>query len=176
MTDLELLKALDKWIQTLSEDAKELRAAIDLPDTSREAKKLLVGGLSYLIMKIDLIPDYIGGVGVLDDASVLRVAAFEALKAGMPSASDRFKEIAGDLELVKLLLEDHYDKFSAYVVGLPDKRIRNRTADVILDEKGAMDQFDREIEDEVRGYKPKPLGENERTLREFRSFIKTKVL
>ncbi|MBN2724200.1 MAG: DUF1232 domain-containing protein [Deltaproteobacteria bacterium] len=176
MTDLELLKSLDKWIQTLVEDAKELRNAMDLDDTDRNAKKYIIGGLSYLIMKIDLIPDYIGGVGVLDDAAVLRVAAKLAMEAGVPSASDHFKSLAGDMDLVKALLEDHYDKFEAYVKALPAKRIRNRTSDVILDEKGSMDQFDREIEDEIRGYKPKSLGENERTLREFRSFIKTKVL
>jgi uncharacterized membrane protein YkvA (DUF1232 family) len=175
MNDTELLILLDNWVKELAEDAKALRDAMGDPGTSREAKKYIIGGLSYLLRKVDIIPDYMGGIGVLDDASVLRVAADLSMISGVSNASDHFKKLAKENDLVKILLEDHYIPFENYVKRLPVEKIRNRTAETILDEPGSLDQFDREFEDEVRGYTPKPLGQNERTIREFRSFMKSKI-
>lgn len=175
MNETELLQAMDQWVKNLAEDAIEMRKAIDSDDISRDAKKYIIGGLAYLLRKVDIIPDYMGGIGVLDDASVMRVAVKMALDSGAPSATDALKKMGEEAELVKVALEEFYDKFENYVKGLPIEKIRNRNADTILDEPGSLDQFDRELEDETRGYKPKPLAQNTRTLRELKSFIKSKV-
>jgi uncharacterized membrane protein YkvA (DUF1232 family) len=175
MNETELLQAMDEWVKNLAIDAKVMRATMDSAGVSREAKKYIIGGLSYLLRKVDIIPDYMGGIGVLDDASVMRIACMLALKEGAPSASDEFKKLGQEAELVKVALEGFYDKFEGYVINLPIEKIRNRNADTILDEPGSLDQFDRELEDETRGYRAKPLAQNTRTLRELKSFIKSKV-
>ncbi|MBU1069155.1 DUF1232 domain-containing protein [Myxococcota bacterium] len=175
MTDLELLQNLEAWVANLGEDTKILRKALDSDGISRDAKKYLLGGLSYMLRKVDIIPDYLGGIGVLDDAAVMRVSAKLAVEAGMPNAGEGIKKLISEDEMTRLLFDNLYDGFVSYVKRLPEERIRNRNADHILDEAGCMDQFDRELEDEIRGYTAKPLGQNDRTIREFRSFIKSKV-
>jgi len=175
MTELELLQKLEAWVANLGEDTKILRKALDSQDISRDAKKYLLGGMSYMLRKVDIIPDYLGGIGVLDDAAVMRLSAKLAVEAGMPNADEGIKRMVADDELTRALFDNLYDGFVTYVQRLPEERIRNRNADHILDEPGCLDQFDRELEDEIRGYTPKPLGQNDRTIREFRSFIKSKV-
>lgn len=175
MNETELLQAMDEWVKNLAVDANVMRATIDVEGTSREAKKFIIGGLAYLLRKVDIIPDYMGGIGVLDDASVMRIACKLALDSGVPAASAEFKKLADESELVKVALDEFYGQFENYVKNLPIEKIRNRNADTILDEPGSIDQFDRELEDETRGYKPKPLAQNTRTLRELKSFIKSKV-
>lgn len=175
MTETELLQKLDPWVKNLAEDTQVMRRALDSSDITREAKRFILGGLSYMLRKVDIIPDYLGGIGVLDDAAVMRVTAKLALDAGVPNADVAFARLAADDTLVRELFADMYDTFVNYVRKLPEERIRNRNADHILDEEGCLEQFDRELEDEIRGYTPKPLGDNERTIREFRSFIKSKV-
>ncbi len=175
MNDTELLLKLEAWVANLGEDTKVLRKALDSQGISRDSKKYILGGLSYMLRKVDIIPDYLGGIGVLDDAAVMRVSAKLALEAGVPAADDDFKRLVDDDHMTRLLFDNLYDGFVNYVKRLPDERIRNRNADHILDEAGCMEQFDRELEDEIRGYSPKPLGQNDRTIREFRSFIKSKV-
>ncbi|PKN44586.1 MAG: hypothetical protein CVU59_11310, partial [Deltaproteobacteria bacterium HGW-Deltaproteobacteria-17] len=63
MTDLELLQHLEAWVANLGEDTKILRKALDSEGISRDAKKYLLGGLSYMLRKVDIIPDYLGGIG-----------------------------------------------------------------------------------------------------------------
>ncbi len=175
MNENELLQAMDRWVKDLAGDALEMRKALDSEGISRDAKKYLIGGLAYLLRKVDIIPDYMGGIGVLDDASVMRVAVKLALESGLPGGSPALTKLGEEAELVKSALEEFYDTFEGYVKGLPAEKIRNRNADTILDEPGSLDQFDRELEDETRGYKPKPLAQNSRTLRELKSFIKSKI-
>jgi uncharacterized membrane protein YkvA (DUF1232 family) len=175
MNELELLQKLEAWVANLGEDTKILRTALDSEGISRDAKKYLLGGLSYMLRKVDIIPDYLGGIGVLDDAAVMRISAKLAVEAGMPNAGEGVKRLVAEDEMTRLLFDNLYDGFVSYVKRLPEERIRNRNSDHILDEAGCLDQFDRELEDEIRGYSAKPLGQNDRTIREFRSFIKSKV-
>lgn len=48
-------------------------AAFD-KETPRLAKATLLGALAYFIMPVDLIPDFVAGLGYTDDASVLALA------------------------------------------------------------------------------------------------------
>ncbi len=175
MNEQELLATLDSWIQTLPEDAMTLRRGIDASGASRNAKKLMIGGLAYLLRKIDLIPDYMGGIGMTDDAAVLRMAASLAVEAGFDSPPEEFESLAAQDEALKMLLGDLYDRFVTYVKKLPETKIRNRTADMILDDPDSLEQFDHELEDEVRTYRAKPVGNNPRVLDEFRAFVKAKI-
>lgn len=47
------------------------------PEVPKSTKMIIVGALSYLIFPIDLIPDFIPVVGLVDDASVIAAAVFK---------------------------------------------------------------------------------------------------
>ncbi len=172
MTNEELIELFGEWINSLPDDTRALQAAVDAEGTPREAKLMLVGGLSYLLRKIDIVPDYLTGVGVVDDVFVLRMAAAEAnLGADAPEV-----QALGDaLGPVKEYLGDLYGGFLDFVKGLPDDPVRGRTADKILDDESTYKQFARELGDELDSFAPKPITDGDRALREIKSFIKAKL-
>ena len=49
------------------------------PKVPKSSKMIIVGALSYLIFPLDLIPDFIPVVGLVDDASVIAAAVFKVI-------------------------------------------------------------------------------------------------
>lgn len=172
MTNEELIELFGGWINSLPEDTRALQAALDAEGTSPDAKRMLVGGLSYLLRKIDIVPDYLTGVGVVDDVFVLRIAAAEAnLGADAPEV----QALGDSLDPVKEYLGDLYAGLVDFVKGLPDDPVRGRTASKILDDAETYKQFTRELADELDSFAPKPITDGDRALREIKSFIKAKL-
>ena len=50
------------------------------PSVPKSSKMIVVGALSYLIFPVDLIPDFIPVVGLVDDASVIAAAVFKIIQ------------------------------------------------------------------------------------------------
>jgi len=172
MTNEELIELFGEWINSLPDDTRAIQAAVDAEGTPREAKLMLVGGLSYLLRKIDIVPDYLTGVGVVDDVFVLRIAAAEAsLGADAPAV----QALGDSLDPVKEYLGDLFGGLVDFVKGLPDDPVRGRTADKILDDEATAKQFAREVGDELDSFAPKPITDGDRALREIKSFIKAKL-
>ena len=175
-----MLEKFGEWVASLPEDTKALRAAYEAEQLPREAKKLIVGGLAYLLRKIDIVPDYLGGLGSVDDAMVLRESARLALEAGFGDTSDEIKapleKLAEEVGVVKEFLEDLYEPFVAYVEGLPAMKVRSRDADKVLDDADAKEQFGYELDDELKSYEVRPVEGGDKALRELKSFIKAKVV
>jgi uncharacterized membrane protein YkvA (DUF1232 family) len=179
MTNSELITTFGEWAGSLPGDATALRAAVEDGATPREAKRHLLGGLSYLLRKIDIVPDYLAGVGVVDDCFVLRLAAKLAVSTGLgdlgADQADAVKALAGACGPVETFLGDLYPKLEAMVKGFADETVRGRTSDKILDDKEAHAQFLRELHDELQSYAPKPITDGERALRDLKSFLKAKL-
>lgn len=45
--------------------------AFNSPETPKQTKAIIIGGLIYMVCPIDLIPDAIPAIGLIDDAGVL---------------------------------------------------------------------------------------------------------
>jgi len=63
------------WAETIRADIDALKALLEADKASADARKLAGAALSYLVSKMDLIPDWNEGIGVIDDVMVLRVMA-----------------------------------------------------------------------------------------------------
>ena len=95
MTELDTrcLDAFPQWIRSLAEDATALAQLLNTDSLPQEGRRFVAGGLNYVFKSLDLIPDGLEGLGFLDDAFVLRVAANLALsvpkakEADMPKAA-----------------------------------------------------------------------------------------
>src|SRR5437867_7149128 len=92
------LETLQKLVDGFSLDVGRVRAALADEKTEPAAKQLLVGALSYVIDTWDMFPDHYRGIGLADDALVLRVVAGQTLQAG---ASHRgLQHLSGDMAVV----------------------------------------------------------------------------
>ncbi|MGL4986374.1 MAG: YkvA family protein [Treponemataceae bacterium] len=62
---------------------QQLWAAFCASETPSNIKIIIIGGLLYMIMPLDLIPDIIPGVGLLDDAGVLLMIFSKLIALGV---------------------------------------------------------------------------------------------
>lgn len=67
-------------LRRLRGELHALRLAAADPRTPRRARWLLAGAIAYALSPIDLIPDFIPVLGQLDDALVLPLAIWLALR------------------------------------------------------------------------------------------------
>lgn len=179
MTDIGILEKFGEWTSRLPEDAEALRKAFEAGETPRPSRELLIGGLAYLLRKIDIVPDYLGGLGSVDDVLVMRIAAFLAVKNGLgdleEETASKVKALSTDQGAIKTYLEELYDGFESYVEALPGQAVRGRNASQVIDDPDTRQQFLYELNDEIKNYVAKPIENGERALRELKSFIKAKL-
>lgn len=58
------------------------------PATPRKAKLIIIGALGYLILPLDLVPDFIPG-GHLDDLGVITAAVWQVIKSITPDIKSK---------------------------------------------------------------------------------------
>ena len=66
------------------------------PDTPTEYKTIIIGALGYLILPVDLIPDFIPVLGFTDDAAALAAAVKTIQSCITPEIEARAKAKASD--------------------------------------------------------------------------------
>ena len=143
MADDASLETLQELVEGFSLDVGRVRAALADDKTEEPARKLLVGALSYVIDTWDMFPDHYRGVGLADDALVLRVASALALRAG---ASHRgLQHLAGEMNVVRLLLGDLADPLEQFCIALPDRTFGNRTVATILSQPDVRAVFEADL-------------------------------
>src|SRR5690606_17094589 len=84
MIDVEQVATdrLGNWLRGLADDAGVIADLVADESIPASVRRPLAGSLNYLFKSLDLIDDGIEGLGFLDDAFVLRVAAEQAKSAG----------------------------------------------------------------------------------------------
>ncbi|MEZ4367650.1 MAG: YkvA family protein [Kofleriaceae bacterium] len=144
------------WAETFRQDVEAFKAVIAAEDADLEARKLAAGALGYLVMRMDLIPDWSEGIGVIDDVMVLRACAqlvtvghkVGALPADAEISLGRLTNQAE--HITAFLGGPLYDKFKAYCAKLPDAVSRGRSPGQIVDDEAARTALYAEVEDELK--------------------------
>jgi uncharacterized membrane protein YkvA (DUF1232 family) len=180
MTELETrcLDAFPQWIRSLADDATalgQLLSTDSLPDTARE---FVAGGLNYVFKSLDLIPDGLEGIGFLDDAFVLRVAARFA--SSIPQAKEAdprgtMSRLAADAPLIAELLGQDYERLERYVQGLIKGAARGRSVGEIVQDVTVRSAFVSEIHGWAKSYDPPSFSRDEKNLVKLKSFLSTKL-
>lgn len=178
---LSLIDTLNRWVIELPKDAEVLRQVLLDHRTGSRARRVAAGALGYLLRKIDLIPDHFLGLGRADDAFVLRIAAAQALEAGLDQLADQSAlevlRLADEASLVQACLGGLYPRLWAYVAELAETSFRQRRTEQLLHAGEAQEQFLRELRDELRDYEAAPIqaAERRRALSEIKLFLATKL-
>jgi uncharacterized membrane protein YkvA (DUF1232 family) len=140
---LEPLQKLQQLVDGFSLDVGRMRAALADDKTEEPARKLLVGALSYVIDTWDMFPDHYRGLGLADDALVLRVGAQLAVESG---ASHRgLQHLAGEMAMVRSLLGELTEPLTRFCAALPGKTFGNRTVDDILTDADVRAVFEADL-------------------------------
>lgn len=149
------IETFKSWSETIRQDTDALKALIESSKADASARKLAAAALSYLVSRMDLIPDWNEGIGVLDDVMVLRVCAqlSSGYERGALSASTEvgLEKMANEADHISAFLGGVlYDKLRAYCAKLVDQAVRGRTPGKIVDDEAAREALYVELEDELK--------------------------
>ncbi len=159
------IETFKSWAEvTVRADVEALQAVVESEGADLLARKLAAGALSYLVSKMDLVPDWNVGIGFADDVMVMRVAAqlIHNHDTGelATAASVALGRMGNEVDVVSQFLGAAlFDKLRAYVAKLVDQEVRGRTPGLIVDDEAARVRLWAEVEDELAKAGPVVLGE-----------------
>lgn len=165
------IETFKSWAETIRQDLDAFKAVLESEKADEKARRLAAGALCYLVSKLDLIPDWNEGIGVIDDVMVLRVSAalsqdldrgalataHEASLERMANQSDRIKEFLGG---------PLFDKLKQYCAKLGDLKVRGLGAAELMTEPPARASLYAALDEELD--KSVPIVVNDPTDAELR--------
>jgi uncharacterized membrane protein YkvA (DUF1232 family) len=180
MTDDLFLDTFSAWLASLGTDALVLSHALKSSmegsgpgGGDRRGPASLVGGLNYLFKSLDLIPDGIEDLGYLDDAFVIRIAARNAVDAGIHD--EALRALAKHAETIEAFLGSDFQRLAAYVEGTRDKPVRGRSPEQILNDEAIRSSFTSELDGFAAQYQHPSFTKQPRTLVKLRAFLSAKL-
>jgi uncharacterized membrane protein YkvA (DUF1232 family) len=143
------------WAETIRQDTDAFKAVLDSPRADASSRRFAAAALSYLVSRMDLIPDWNEGIGVLDDVMVLRVCAqlTQGCDRGtLPTSAEvSLERMANEADKITGFVGGAlYDKLRAYCAKLVDQPVRGRTPAHLADDAAARKALYVEVEDEIK--------------------------
>ena len=170
-----------KWIDNYAEDIRVLKSVLKEDDAPEDLKRLIVGTLNYGLKQLDLIPDFYAPVGLIDDAMIIRIFANLGIDYIIALENDALKKkllvlAEDDAVILEFVGEEIYNALTKYVKGLPDKKVRQRDAKIVLGNTDILDEFIEDIEVELKGYVGSKIEDHETVEKDLLSFLKLKLV
>lgn len=159
------------WAETIRQDIEAFKALLESSKADDHSKRLAGGALSYLVSRMDLIPDWNEGIGVIDDVMVLRVCAQLSQtheRGSLPTQAEvSLDRMANEADKIQQFLGGAtYDKLKSYCAKLSDQAVRGRTPAQLASEPDLRKSLYVELEDELK--KSVPIVVNDPTDAELR--------
>jgi uncharacterized membrane protein YkvA (DUF1232 family) len=169
----ETLAVLQRFVDGYVDATETAMKALADTQTPAAARRILCGALNYCLDLLDMFPDHYKGMGVADDAMLLRIAARQAVAAGAPQP--KLKALADEAVEVEPLLAELAAPLETYVTKLPERTVRGRTTDQILGSKDVFAVFTADVNRQVASYKPEKIPASVNAaweIKELRNMIK----
>jgi uncharacterized membrane protein YkvA (DUF1232 family) len=143
------------WADTIRADIDAYKALLESAKADTQAKKLAAAALLYMVSRMDLIPDWNEGIGVIDDVMVLRTCAqlIQGHEHGQlaTAAVAALERMANEADSIKAFLGGAlYDKLKAYCSKLSDEAVRGRTPGALIDDPALRKALSVELDDELK--------------------------
>ena len=143
------------WAESIRQDIEGYKGLLESAKADDHSRKVAGAALLYMVSRMDLIPDWNEGIGVIDDVMVLRVCAQltqgherGALSTAADVALDRMANEAD--HIVQFLGGALYDKLKAYCAKLADQAVRGRTPAQLVEDAALRKALYVELEDELK--------------------------
>lgn len=170
-SDARFLDAFSGYLKSLAEDAECLARALEDESLGVPARLPIAAALNYLFKSLDLIDDGIEGLGFLDDAFVLRLAASQA----RGDFSDDVVRLSVEADLVREFAGDLGPRLENYVAGLRDLAVRGRTPLGIASEAAVRAEFLGELRSWAARYERPNFTRDAKNLVKLRAFLAAKL-
>lgn len=149
------IDVFESWAGTTRQDADAFTALLASPTADASSRRIAAAARSCLVSRMDLIPDWNEGIGVMDDVIVIRVCAqlTQGHERGpLPTPVEIcLDRMANEAEQIAACLGDALsDKMQAYCAKLVDQAVRGRTPVQLVDDAAARTAFYVEVEDEIK--------------------------
>jgi uncharacterized membrane protein YkvA (DUF1232 family) len=149
------IEVFKSWADTIRQDTEALKALLESPAADVDSRRLAGAALLYLVSRMDLIPDWNEGIGVIDDVMILRVCAQltqDHARGPLPTTAEvSLDRMANEADKIAAFLGAAiYDKLRAYAAKLVDQAVRGRTPGQLSDDAAARKAFYVEIDDEIK--------------------------
>ncbi len=143
------------WADTIRQDTDAFKSLLESAKADASSKRLAAAALSYVVSRMDLIPDWNEGIGVIDDVMVLRVCAQltqSCDRGALPTPAEiSLDRMANEADKITGFLGGAlYDKLKAYCAKLVDQSVRGRTPGQLVDDAAARKALYAEVDDEVK--------------------------
>jgi uncharacterized membrane protein YkvA (DUF1232 family) len=143
------------WADTIRQDIDAFKALLESPKADASSKRLAAAALSYLVSRMDLIPDWNEGIGVLDDVMVLRICAqlTQGCDRGvLPTASEiSLERMANEADKITSFAGGAlYDRLRAYCAKLVDLKVRGRTPAQIVEDAALRNALYADVDAELK--------------------------
>jgi uncharacterized membrane protein YkvA (DUF1232 family) len=175
------MKVFKEWVRTLREDVQTLRRCIENDEASKDGRQYAAAALNYVVMRMDLVPDWEEAIGVLDDAMVLRVMVRLGMQKDLDEGLDadtvaQLGRLSNEAELIETFLGDElYAKFRKYCTRLTDESVRGRTPYAIVSDADLRKQLYEEVEDDIKRMPPASFADPEQVSVKFKSYLHHKL-
>lgn len=177
----KLIETFKGWADSFRQDVEALKAVVESNKADAESRRLAAAGLSYLVTKLDLIPDHNEGIGIMDDIMVVRVLAQQAAQAhelgDLPASAEvSIGRMVNEAERVSQLLGGAlYDKLKQYCAKLTTSKVRGRTPQQIVDDAALRKELYAEIEDELQRSVPVMVSDPADAELRLKSYLQHKL-
>jgi uncharacterized membrane protein YkvA (DUF1232 family) len=168
------IHVVQRFVDNFPKDLLVVREALADASTPEAAQRFLIGGLNYALDMLDMFPDNTKGIGIADDAIVLRLAA--KLARGSGATHGALEALAMDANNVLMLFDDLAGPLEQLVSQMPEREVRGRTAAKILSHKDTRVMFDADVGREAKRHTPQSIGTGEqgnRAITELRKMLET---
>jgi len=167
------LEAFGNWLVSLADDTRSIADSVFDESVSAGVRRPLAGGLNYFFKSLDLIDDGIEGLGYLDDAFVLRIAADQARSQG--ELSEAVSALADDAPLIREFLGDLAGRLDRFVKSLENGVVRGRSVEAIVDDASVREELVGDVRGWASRYTKPQFVLDDKGLVKLRSFLGAKL-
>lgn len=175
----EHVDELTSWFNSYADDIADLRMLLLSDRPSLQARLGLAGVLNYQLKQMDLTPDWVPEIGLLDDIMVIRAGAALFSESNTEELPSVYQEVITRLSeqdaRVRVILGDSYEALLEHVRGLKEQKIRGRSPKHLLEDEGALERFLGELDRFMKSYRPPRIISPERMIHKLRSHLKAKL-
>ena len=160
----EHIETFKGWAETIRQDIDAFKALIESTKADDHSKKLAGAALLYMVSRMDLIPDWKEGIGLIDDVMVLRVCAqlTQGNERGeLPTMAEiSLDRMANEADKIKDFLGTTlYDKLKSYCAKQSDVSVRGRTPAQLAGDAGLRKALAIEVDDEIKKTVPMVIND-----------------